>query len=403
MNQDWMRSLALAAGILLAAAGSPGAQEREAEDLYYQAWHAETGERNPEKALGLYRTVLERFAAAEETAAKAQFQIATCQEKLGRHEEARASYQSVITRFAGQRDLVAKAEARLRALPAVQPARGVDGAGGPAAVEAAADPLLSELASAEAAVRDAAYPKLLARGTAGLPALHEALSSIADEKARARARFCLEAAAQGLVETADLDVWMRVNGTQLDLDFQDTPIDEVFAFVRDLTGLNIILEALPGAAEEGPTVTFRVKDLSLYSSIKLMCGLHGRVPVIHEGALVITSAERAAELQRLSEVRAGHARPAPPAAGAVQQTLDRLKIALNFLDAPLPDVIEFLRQMSGLNFLIRPEVMSSPIAAKGISLQVRDLTLGRTLRLLCDTNGLSYEIVEEVVVISLKR
>ena len=104
--------LALAA---VAGARSAAAQEREAEVALQQALHVEQVEGNLERAIQLYRELVENHSAVREVAAKAQLHIGLCYEKLGLT-EARQAYRDVIDDFPEQRDEVALAEERLASL-----------------------------------------------------------------------------------------------------------------------------------------------------------------------------------------------------------------------------------------------------------------------------------------------
>lgn len=393
MSKTGLRAWAIAAIVVLAAATAPRAQEGDAEDLYYQGWHAETGERDLEKALSLYRGVLEKFADAETTAAKAQYQIAGCLEKLGRAAEAATAYRAVVDRFAAQRELAAKAEERLRALGV--PAPKGDAATAPPASD---DPVLAGLAEADPRARGEAYAKLRALDPARQKAMSEALGAIADEKARARARVALEALVQGITDADGLRLWTQLHLQRVDLDFTDTPLSEVMAFLRDFSGLNVVLDDSRVAFENGPRITMRVRDLPLHDSLQLMCRMHQLVPMVHEGALVITTADGQGKLRRLAEARAARAAGQPAATEGVAATLARLKVSINFEAAPLDDVLSFLRDLAQINILLQSSA-GEAIGARPVSLQLRDLTLGRALALVCDLQGLEYAVEQGVVVI----
>jgi Tol biopolymer transport system component len=105
-------------------AGSVGvAQTRPATDLYQEGLQYEEVKGDLAKAIATYQLVLERFASDRPVAARAQFHLALCYERLGRPEAVQA-YQSVIRDYADQPDLVAQARSRLAALQARAPAQG---------------------------------------------------------------------------------------------------------------------------------------------------------------------------------------------------------------------------------------------------------------------------------------
>ncbi len=98
--------------VAIVATSSAAAQQREAEVALQQALHVEQVEGDLERAIRLYREVVEDYSAVREIAAKAQLHVGLCYEKLG-FAEARQAYRDVIDNFPEQRDEVALAEERL--------------------------------------------------------------------------------------------------------------------------------------------------------------------------------------------------------------------------------------------------------------------------------------------------
>jgi Tol biopolymer transport system component len=91
------------------------AQQREAEVALQQAMQVERVEGDLERAIQLYRDLVESYSTVRQVAAQAQLHIGLCLEKLGLT-EARAAYRDVIDDFPEQRDVVAVAQARLASL-----------------------------------------------------------------------------------------------------------------------------------------------------------------------------------------------------------------------------------------------------------------------------------------------
>jgi Tol biopolymer transport system component len=113
----YKRIVVLLVGLTLAAISSKPAvaQEREAEVALQQAMHVEQVEGDLERAISLYKELVESFPTARDVAAQAQLHIGLCYEKLGLT-EAREAYRSVIDGFPEQRDVVAVAQERLASL-----------------------------------------------------------------------------------------------------------------------------------------------------------------------------------------------------------------------------------------------------------------------------------------------
>lgn len=86
-----------------------------AEDLISKGIQLEEVKGELEKAIEVYQTIVTRFSDNRPIAAKAQFHIGLCYEKLGK-QEAKKAYQEVIRNYGEQKDVVAKAQERLSKL-----------------------------------------------------------------------------------------------------------------------------------------------------------------------------------------------------------------------------------------------------------------------------------------------
>jgi Tol biopolymer transport system component len=83
-------------------------------DLFQKALAKERAEGNLEEAIALYQKVIEE-TKDESLAAKAQFRIGICYQKLGQEKAklAQAAFQKVISNYPGQRDIVRMAQQKL--------------------------------------------------------------------------------------------------------------------------------------------------------------------------------------------------------------------------------------------------------------------------------------------------
>jgi len=107
--------------VALAVTSSVTAQEREAEVALQQAMHVEQVEGDLERAIELYRDIVEQHGDARAVAAKALLNLGQCYEKLGRT-EAMNAYERLVTEYGEQSEVVAEARARLAALSREAPA-----------------------------------------------------------------------------------------------------------------------------------------------------------------------------------------------------------------------------------------------------------------------------------------
>ena len=100
-------------------AGTSTSHQQTAGELYEKALYYEEAQGDLQKAIDLYKRVLEQFPENREVAAKAQLHIGLCYEKLG-HTEAVKAYELVVQNFADQKEPASTARARLAALMARQ-------------------------------------------------------------------------------------------------------------------------------------------------------------------------------------------------------------------------------------------------------------------------------------------
>lgn len=112
MNNRKTVTIMMAVGLLLMSYGS---FSQTAEDLLPKALQLEEVKGELEKAIEMYETIVKNFSENRAIAAKAQFHIGLCYEKLGRSEAMKA-YRVVLGKFADQRKLAARAQEKLNAL-----------------------------------------------------------------------------------------------------------------------------------------------------------------------------------------------------------------------------------------------------------------------------------------------
>jgi len=110
----WKQALLVLAAIAVAAAASSPSwmQEAEAERQLEAGIHREIVLGDLKGAIDQYRAVVAHSAGSKVVEARALFQIAQCQEKLGRRTDAVATYRRVATEYRAT-DWAGRAEARL--------------------------------------------------------------------------------------------------------------------------------------------------------------------------------------------------------------------------------------------------------------------------------------------------
>ena len=99
----------------------------------------------------------------------------------------------------------------------------------------------------------------------------------------------------------------RINTMKVSVDFTNTSLEEAIGFLRDFTGLNILVDAevYKNQSEDQLKITLKVKDLSLKSVLKLMLGSRELTAMYKEGVVLVvpkSKVDKAVTLQ-LYDVR----------------------------------------------------------------------------------------------------
>ena len=85
------------------------------------------------------------------------------------------------------------------------------------------------------------------------------------------------------------EVVRKLSSMKISMDFQDRPMEEVLAFLRDFSGLNIVVDAEVSTSlgEDQLKITMRVKELTLKSVLKLMLSSKNLTATYKEGVILI--------------------------------------------------------------------------------------------------------------------
>jgi type II secretory pathway component GspD/PulD (secretin) len=91
------------------------------------------------------------------------------------------------------------------------------------------------------------------------------------------------------------EVVNKLNTMRLSVDFKDNTLDEVLSFIRDFSGLNIVVDAevATKASADQLKVTLRVKDLLLKSCLKLMLNSRELTAIYKDGVILVVPKGRA--------------------------------------------------------------------------------------------------------------
>jgi type II secretory pathway component GspD/PulD (secretin)/tetratricopeptide (TPR) repeat protein len=90
----------------------------------------------------------------------------------------------------------------------------------------------------------------------------------------------------------------------------------------------------------------------------------------------------------------------PEVIADVKNKLNSMKIDMNYTDEPFENVLAFLREYTGLNFIVDPEAGAD--MSKAISFKVKGITVSTALKFMLEQMELSYTVTEDKVVMITK-
>jgi hypothetical protein len=81
----------------------------------------------------------------------------------------------------------------------------------------------------------------------------------------------------------------KLNTMRLDVDFKNQPLEDSLDFIREFSGLNIVVDGkvTESFSEDQLKVTMKVRDLLLKSILKLMLGPRGLTATYRDGVILI--------------------------------------------------------------------------------------------------------------------
>ncbi len=309
-----MKPLALSAALLAALLVLPARAEDGAAEDYAKALDKENTDRDLNGAMEIYKSILKKHKDEEEIAAKAQYRIAECWEKLGVPRDAKEAYEAVVRDFPAQAALVDKAKERLAAMAGapVEKKPGdvvakkletlkidLDFTDSPltdildfissfAAIPCVLDPAAKELAENKLtfAVKDLALGKVLAllADSAHVAFARRNGMLIWTTPARLNDVQQMPAITVGNDASADdKDVFRKLDALRISLNFTDTPVTETLSFIREVAQLNIV----PDQNLKESTVNLRVDDTRLGDVLELLAFMNNLDIRIANGALVV--------------------------------------------------------------------------------------------------------------------
>lgn len=164
----------------------------------------------------------------------------------------------------------------------------------------------------------------------------------------------------------DAYVQKTIDSRRVTLNFPDVPIQDVFQFLQDITGITVVLD--PALDAEAP-VTLQVKDQKLRSALNHIVAALGADATyeVWRGTIFITSKSQP--------------KPAPKDLPEAEgKKLAAKKVTVNFPDSPLADVVRFLSDIQGPDGV---KLSVAPGVEKSVRLKMKDATIADVLAVIC--------------------
>jgi hypothetical protein len=179
----------------------------------------------------------------------------------------------------------------------------------------------------------------------------------------------------------------------IDLAFENTRLEDIVAFVRSFSGLNLVVDP---TIEGGIVDTFSIKDSSLRTALEVLSSVKGLEFDLRYGVLFFATPMRLWSTDPgVGLPTANHWTKQTLAPGDVEASdkLRVIRITIDMQSSPLTAIAGYLTEISGLKFIV-----DAAIPEGQRSLKVQDLVLPRVLELLTLPYGSDVKIEGGTVV-----
>ena len=184
------------------------------------------------------------------------------------------------------------------------------------------------------------------------------------------------------------------------VEFVETPMGDVVAFLTSLTKATIVFDPKATAAgKESTPVDFRVQDMRLANALKWVAVLSDLETETKGGVIRFKLADpKNADLAKSAPAELSDVEKAEKA--AIAKTLER-KVSFEFVDTPFNDAIGFLRSLANSAFIVDPAVLKN--GPPMINLRVKDMKMDQALEWILKLCELEYEIRDQAIFISKQK
>jgi hypothetical protein len=200
-----------------------------------------------------------------------------------------------------------------------------------------------------------------------------------------------------------LAIHRKLDTMKVDLAFENTKLEDILGFVRDFSGLNLILDAeVRDRVDPDKTVTFKVRDLSVGQTLNQLLTPLGLDYVVTDDNVVLLTNKAPRELVSMRRPKGIQAMTGDTSEEdqTIKNKLQDIRMNIDMQNAPLTAVVDYIHEASGLNIHISG--IENPDAEQ-VTLKAHDIPVDGALRLLLNSRNKDYRIRDGVVLISTQE
>lgn len=186
------------------------------------------------------------------------------------------------------------------------------------------------------------------------------------------------------------ELLQQLDTRRIDLQFTDTPIDDVIGFLRDFAKINIVLDPL---VERGALQTLNLKNATHREVLDMICLVMELDFDVRYGVLFLSKPLRLWS----TDPKVGLPAANSLAAGPVAEKLRAIRITIEMEGMPLNAIADYLQEISGI------PVKSEGLPERTLALKVSDLPLHHALELLSLPYGWDARVDGGSVVIFARK
>ncbi len=215
-----------------------------------------------------------------------------------------------------------------------------------------------------------------------------------------------ELTAQEKKDIADIEKTLE---RKVSFEFKYTPLADGLAILGNLTKAAMVVDPKAGSKAAAATISLKVKDMDLNTALKSTLKLAELdCTILRSGDLHLRAGKKVEGFRPMKTIAvvstlalflcAVAARAEETAEEKIRKAMSR-KVSFEFVDTPLSDTLQFVRQLTNLPIVVDPKVAADGKDKTPINLRVADMDLDKALQWTLKLAELEYKIQDQAVFI----